>query len=208
MAHIPLIHGADGAKLSKRHGALGVEAYREMGYLPDALRNYLIRLGWAHGDEEFFTEERLLEVFGFGGMGKSPARFDFAKLENMNGHYIRAADDRALLQRLRELLGHVESRHRGTRNAGRPGTRGGPPSTHARPERAREDAARTVGQRTLSLRIAPPRTRAEGRGAARQRRRRGPPRPRPASPIAWRTWTTGRSKPSRPWSERRRRNRI
>ena len=108
MAHIPLIHGADGAKLSKRHGALGVEAYREMGYLPDALRNYLIRLGWAHGDEEFFSEQRLLEVFGFDGMGKSPARFDFAKLENMNGHYIRAADDRALLVRLRELLPHVE----------------------------------------------------------------------------------------------------
>ena len=108
MAHIPLIHGADGAKLSKRHGALGVEAYRDLGYLPEALRNYLLRLGWAHGDEEFFTRERLLEVFDLGGIGRSPSRFDFTKLENMNGHYIRHADDARLLHGLRDLLPHVE----------------------------------------------------------------------------------------------------
>ena len=108
MAHIPLIHGPDGAKLSKRHGALGVEAYRDMGYLPEAVRNYLVRLGWAHGDEEFFTPQRLREVFALKGMGKSPSRFDFAKLENMNGHYIRHAADGRLLEAVRDLLPHVD----------------------------------------------------------------------------------------------------
>ena len=108
MAHVPLIHGGDGAKLSKRHGALGVEAYRDMGYLPEAVRNYLLRLGWSHGDEEFFTDERLREVFSLKGIGRSPSRFDFVKLENMNGHYIRNADDARLMKALRELLPHVE----------------------------------------------------------------------------------------------------
>ncbi len=92
-AHIPLIHGPDGAKLSKRHGALGVGEYREMGYLPEAMRNYLARLGWAHGDDEFFTTEQAIEWFGLDGIGKSAARFDFAKLENLNGQHMRAADD-------------------------------------------------------------------------------------------------------------------
>ena len=91
MAHIPLIHGPDGAKLSKRHGALGVDAYRAMGYLPEALRNYLVRLGWAHGDEEFFSTRQMVEVFGLDAVGRSPSRFDFVKLENMNGHYMREA---------------------------------------------------------------------------------------------------------------------
>ncbi len=104
MAHIPLIHGADGAKLSKRHGALGAEAYRAMGYLPDALRNYLLRLGWAHGDQEFFTLEELDEIFKLSGIGKSPSRFDFAKLENMNGHYIRSTDDAELMKHIKVLL--------------------------------------------------------------------------------------------------------
>lgn len=89
MAHIPLIHGADGAKLSKRHGALGVESYRAMGFLPQAMRNYLVRLGWAHGDQEIFSDEELIRCFDFDGIGKSPARFDPAKLENINGHYLR-----------------------------------------------------------------------------------------------------------------------
>ena len=111
LAHIPLIHGADGAKLSKRHGALGVDAYRAMGYLPSALRNYLVRLGWAHGDEEFFTDERLLEVFDLGGIGKSPSRFDFAKLENMNGHYIRSSADEELLGHFKIFLQHDEAGH-------------------------------------------------------------------------------------------------
>ncbi|MEO1104236.1 MAG: glutamate--tRNA ligase, partial [Pseudomonadota bacterium] len=84
MAHVPLIHGPDGAKLSKRHGALGVEAYREMGYLPEALRNYLVRLGWSHGDEEFFTTREMIDLFSLEAVGRSPARFDFTKLENIN----------------------------------------------------------------------------------------------------------------------------
>ncbi len=96
-AHIPLIHGSDGAKLSKRHGALGVENYRdEMGVLPEALFNYLLRLGWGHGDREELTREEAIELFDIGGVGKSPSRFDIKKLENLNGHYIREADDARL----------------------------------------------------------------------------------------------------------------
>lgn len=91
MAHIPLIHGPDGAKLSKRHGALGVEAYRQMGYLPEALRNYLARLGWSHGDDEIFSTEQMVEWFSLDALNKGAARFDFVKLENINGHYIREA---------------------------------------------------------------------------------------------------------------------
>ncbi|MCF3935642.1 glutamate--tRNA ligase [Acuticoccus sp. M5D2P5] len=104
MAHIPLIHGPDGAKLSKRHGALGVETYRAMGYLPEALRNYLVRLGWSHGDDEFFSTEAMIELFDLGSVGRSPARFDFAKLENMNGHYMREADPAALLDALGPVI--------------------------------------------------------------------------------------------------------
>ena len=89
MAHIPLIHGPDGAKLSKRHGALGVGAYREMGYLPEAMNNYLARLGWSHGDDEIFSSEQMVEWFGLDGLNKGAARFDFVKLENINGHHIR-----------------------------------------------------------------------------------------------------------------------
>lgn len=111
MAHIPLIHGPDGAKLSKRHGALGVDAYRAMGYLPAAMRNYLARLGWAHGDDEIFTTEEAISWFGFDGMGKSAARFDFAKLENLNGHYIRTAEDADLVDRMEALAPDVPEGH-------------------------------------------------------------------------------------------------
>ena len=97
-AHIPLIHGADGAKLSKRHGALGVEAYRDIGFLPAALRNYLSRLGWGYQDEEIFTSQQAMEWFALEGIGKGPARFDLKKLENLNGHYIRAAGDAELVR--------------------------------------------------------------------------------------------------------------
>ncbi|MGI9387907.1 MAG: glutamate--tRNA ligase [Methyloligellaceae bacterium] len=107
-AHVPLIHGPDGAKLSKRHGALGIEAYRAMGYLPAALRNYLVRLGWSHGDEEIFSTEQLIDLFDLDVIGRSPARFDFAKLENLNGHYIRNADDDDLLDRIHTLLPEIE----------------------------------------------------------------------------------------------------
>ena len=96
MAHIPLIHGPDGAKLSKRHGALGVDAYRALGYLPAALRNYLVRLGWSQGDQEFFSTDEMTAAFGLEQVGRSPARFDFAKLTNLDGHYLRAMDDAAL----------------------------------------------------------------------------------------------------------------
>ncbi len=99
-AHIPLIHGPDGAKLSKRHGALGIEAYRDMGYLPEALRNYLLRLGWSHGDEEIISTGQAIEWFDLDAVGKAAARFDFAKLDSLNGHYIRAADDGRLLDLL------------------------------------------------------------------------------------------------------------
>ena len=108
MSHIPLIHGPDGAKLSKRHGALGVEAYRAMGYLPEAMRNYLARLGWSHGDDEIFSTEQLVEWFGLEQVGKSPARFDFAKLENLNGHYIRQTPDARLLALFIDFLPHAE----------------------------------------------------------------------------------------------------
>jgi len=107
MAHIPLIHGPDGSKLSKRHGALGVDAYRAMGYLPAALRNYLVRLGWSHGDQEIFSTEEMIAAFDLPQIGRSPARFDFAKLESLNGHYIRQSSDTELLEAIERLLPHI-----------------------------------------------------------------------------------------------------
>jgi glutamyl-tRNA synthetase len=103
-AHIPLIHGPDGAKLSKRHGALGIDAYRDMGYLPDAMRNYLARLGWSHGNDEFFTTDQAIAWFDLRHLGKAPARFDFDKLEALSGQHIRAADDAALLAEVEAYL--------------------------------------------------------------------------------------------------------
>ncbi|WP_417318046.1 glutamate--tRNA ligase [Emcibacter sp.] len=111
-AHIPLIHGPDGAKLSKRHGALGVDAYRDMGYLTTALKNYLLRLGWAHGDDEIISEQQAIEWFGLEGIGKSPARFDFAKLESLNGHYMREVESNEM------LAAHIRDRIEGA--IGRP----------------------------------------------------------------------------------------
>jgi glutamyl-tRNA synthetase len=107
-AHIPLIHGPDGAKLSKRHGALGVDAYRALGYLPAALRNYLVRLGWSQGDKEFFTEEELIAAFDLSSIGRSASRFDFAKLENMNGHFMRAMSDGDLYKALTDALPYLK----------------------------------------------------------------------------------------------------
>jgi glutamyl-tRNA synthetase len=104
MAHIPLIHGPDGSKLSKRHGALGVEAYRAMGYLPAALRNYLVRLGWSHGDQEIFSTEEMIATFDLPQIGRSAARFDFAKLENLNGHYMRSTDDETLARYFEDVV--------------------------------------------------------------------------------------------------------
>ena len=105
-AHVPLIHGQDGAKLSKRHGALGVDNYRdELGILPEALFNYLLRLGWGHGDDEIISRDQAVEWFGIDHVGKSPSRFDVKKLENLNGHYIREADDKRLAELVAPLLG-------------------------------------------------------------------------------------------------------
>jgi glutamyl-tRNA synthetase len=105
-AHVPLIHGPDGAKLSKRHGALGAEAYREMGFLAEALRNYLLRLGWSHGDDEIISTDQAIAWFELSGIGRSPARFDLDKLTSLNLHYIKAADDRKLAD---AALPHVEA---------------------------------------------------------------------------------------------------
>ncbi|MGS4884124.1 glutamate--tRNA ligase [Roseibium sp. MB-4] len=108
MAHIPLIHGPDGAKLSKRHGATGAEAYRALGYLPQAMRNYLARLGWSHGDEEIMSLEDMIKWFGMDAVGQSAARFDFKKLENLNGHYMRATNDAELLEHWKVYLTHAD----------------------------------------------------------------------------------------------------
>jgi glutamyl-tRNA synthetase len=110
-AHIPLIHGADGAKLSKRHGAMGVDAYRdELGILPEALFNYLLRLGWGHGDQEEFTRQEATELFDLAGVGKSASRFDLKKLHSLNGHYIRMADDAHLAQLVAPRLGLADDK--------------------------------------------------------------------------------------------------
>jgi len=125
-AHIPLIHGPDGTKLSKRHGALAVEAYRDMGYLPEAMRNYLLRLGWAHGDAEIVSTKQAIEWFDLDAVGRSAARFDFAKLGSINGHYIRERDDEsltalALAQLAREPGRPVSDAARARLRAGMPG---------------------------------------------------------------------------------------
>ncbi len=103
-AHIPLIHGPDGAKLSKRHGALAAQAYRDQGFLPEAMRNYLARLGWAHGDDEIFTIDQAIEWFELAAVGKSPARFDLDKLRNLNGNYIQQAEDSRLVDLIAPAL--------------------------------------------------------------------------------------------------------
>ncbi len=107
MAHIPLIHGPDGAKLSKRHGALGIDAYRAMGYLPEAMRNYLVRLGWSHGDDEIMSTAQLIEWFELDDINRAPSRLDFAKLSATNAHYLRTMDDAALLQILLDALPYL-----------------------------------------------------------------------------------------------------
>jgi glutamyl-tRNA synthetase len=105
-AHLPLLHGEDGAKLSKRHGALGIHEYQNLGYLPEAMRNYLLRLGWSHGDDEFISTGQAIEWFNLESIGRSPARVDFKKLNNLNGHYMRAADDAMLARDVEALMQH------------------------------------------------------------------------------------------------------
>jgi len=118
-AHLPLIHGPDGTKMSKRHGAVGIDAYQDLGYLPEAMRNYLLRLGWSHGDDEIISTERAIGWFDLDAVGCAPARFDFAKLDNLNGHYIRIATDERLsdlvAQRLEKVLGQPISEIRRAR---------------------------------------------------------------------------------------------
>ena len=155
-AHIPLIHGPDGAKMSKRHGALGVDAYRALGYLPEALRNYLARLGWSQGDQEFFSTEELIEAFSLGQVHRSPARFDFAKLENMNGHYMRAMDDAALLEQFLAALPYP-AQWRGDRRQDRRDEKTSARQGHGRPERARQNPDRTGRRRAVPVRRAAPR---------------------------------------------------
>ena len=118
-AHIPLIHGPDGAKLSKRHGALGVDAYRDMGFLPEAMRNYLLRLGWSHGDDEIISTEQATEWFTLDSVGRSPSRFDFVKLTQLNGHYLRQADDGRLVELMLPLLATKSGRPVSAEAAGR-----------------------------------------------------------------------------------------
>src|SRR5579863_249850 len=105
-AHLPLIHGADGAKLSKRHGAVSVLEFREQGYLPEALCNYLLRLGWAHGDLEIISREQAVRLFDLDGVGRAPSRMDYARLTHLNGVYLRAADDDRLSREVLERLAH------------------------------------------------------------------------------------------------------
>lgn len=102
--HLPLMHGEDGQKLSKRHGALGIHEYKDLGYLPEAMRNYLLRLGWSHGDDETISTEQAIEWFNLESIGRSPARVDFKKLDNLNGHYMRQASDEALTDATIPLL--------------------------------------------------------------------------------------------------------
>ena len=188
MSHIPLIHGPDGSKLSKRHGALGVEAYRAMGYLPAALRNYLVRLGWSHGDQEIFSTQEMIDAFDLSGIGRSAARFDFAKLENLNGHYIRQADDQSLVNQFEAAAGLCPRRRRAEGKAQRHDARA-VAAGDAEPEGARQDAARADRRLLLHLRRPAARDRAEGGRAV------DAGDPRTDRPAARRRW-----KRSSPWS--------
>ncbi len=199
-AHLPLIHGPDGAKLSKRHGAVGIEAYREMGYLPEALRNYLLRLGWSHGDDEIISTEQAIAWFDLDAVGRAPSRFDFARLDNLNGHYIRLAEDGRLVALIVERLGPLSEIDRDrllrampelklrpktlaelaanarflVASAADPGGRqGGKAADHRRAAAARR--ARAAARRRRMAAAGARRTAARlRRGEGRQARRRGP----------------------------------
>ena len=174
-AHVPLIHGPDGAKLSKRHGALGVDSYRdELGILPEALFNYLLRLGWGHGDDEIISREQAIEWFGLDHVGKSPSRFDFKKLENLNGHYIREADDARLAALVAPRL-DLSDDQKATAGHG-----------DARAQGAGARFERACRRRALPVRPAPARAR-RGRLGADHRRNPSPAALGPCGPErAWR----------------------
>ncbi len=156
--HVPLIHGPDGAKLSKRHGALAVEAYRDMGYLPEAMRNYLLRLGWSHGDDEIIPTAQAIEWFNLNNIGRSAARFDFKKLDNINGHYIRQSDDAVLAREVAELLARIDPAHELDEKAMRRAHR-----RDAGIEGARQDAGGTRRRRRVPLHRWPARAGCTGR---------------------------------------------
>lgn len=120
-AHLPLLHGEDGAKLSKRHGALGIHEYEDLGYLPEAMRNYLLRLGWSHGDDEIISTEQAIAWFNLESIGRSPSRVDFKKLANLNGHYIREADNGRLADEVLRLRGAADAALRDKLIAAMPG---------------------------------------------------------------------------------------
>jgi len=191
MSHIPLIHGPDGSKLSKRHGALGVDAYRAMGYLPGALRNYLVRLGWSHGDQEIFSTEEMIAAFDLSGVGRSAARFDFAKLENLNGHYIRHSDDQSLVTMFEGILDYapggsdLKAKLNDT-------TRAQLLLAIAEPERARQNTDRADRQCLFYLRRSAARDRAEGGGFVDAGKSRAD-----SADFAWR-WRLSRRGPHKP----------
>ena len=173
MAHIPLIHGPDGAKLSKRHGALGVDAYRAMGYLPEAMLNYLVRLGWSHGDDEIMSQKDMIAWFDVRDVNKAPARFDFAKLGNINAHYIRAMDDAALLATLTDALPHLPDGAEFAAKLDEP-KRARVARRPAASEGARQDAERSRRWRGIPCRRAPARPRCSGAGTGHRRGARHP----------------------------------
>ena len=179
MAHIPLIHGPDGAKLSKRHGALGVDAYRAMGYLPEALVNYLVRLGWSHGDDEIMALSDMIAWFDMDGIGRGAARFDFAKLESVNAHYLRRQSDDALYATLEAALPHLPDGETFQAQLAAPWRCGeGRP---AAPQGARQDPQRPHCRRRLHRRRAAACHRRGGCRAARRRCARPARRPAPGS---------------------------
>ena len=151
MAHLPLIHGADGAKLSKRHGALGVEAYREMGYLPAGLLNYLAKLGWNHGEDEIMTIPQMIEWFDTKDVNKGAARFDFVNLADVNGHHMRNADPVWLTDRLIETIPYL-SNYAEVAALAEPISARKTRSCHARTSAAGQDAGGARRQRALPCR--------------------------------------------------------
>ena len=191
-AHIPLIHGSDGAKLSKRHGALGVDAYRDLGYLPEAMRNYLLRLGWAHGDDEIISTEQAIAWFDLDAVGRSPARFDTAKLDSVNAHYLRERPDADLV-----ALGGTAAR--GQRPSARRRGAGAAARRHGRAEAARPDPGRARRECCLPRPGAAAAARRQGGEAARRRpgasgSRRRCRRSRPPSRSTKRRWRPQRGR--------------
>ena len=172
-AHVPLIHGPDGAKLSKRHGALGIEAYRAMGYLPAGLRNYLVRLGWSHGDDEIFSTEQMVEWFDIDDINKAPGRLDFAKLADVNSHYIRQSSDAELAAADQGLPGRGRGRVCACRQV-RAGRLGSVHQGAAHAQGPGQDLERAGGWRRLRDRGAAPQPRRQGPEGARSGRPRDP----------------------------------